>query len=105
MINKERNCVADLAKWSVNFVVKASAAYYFLDAITNNKALQAVYILTSALAAMVGAYVIRYEAKKLSSRTAMIISYIGMAVFLFLIWVCYDNPTLVIIFITRAFFF
>ena len=97
--------LADLAKWSVNFVVKASAVYYFVDALNGRKDLQAVYVLTTALGAMVGAYVMRYLAKKLSSRTTMIISYIGMAVFLFLVFLCYNTAALVIVFITLAFFF
>ncbi|MBQ8929494.1 MAG: MFS transporter [Oscillospiraceae bacterium] len=95
--------IADLAKWCVNFVVKASAAYYFLDALNGNTAMQKIYVLTSALGAMVGAYLVRYLAKKLSSRTSMIISYIGMAVFLFLVYLFYAVPTAVIIFISLAF--
>ena len=97
--------LADLAKWSVNFVVKASAVYYFVDALNGRKDLQAVYVLTTALGAMVGAYLMRYLAKKLSSRTTMIISYVGMAVFLFLVYLCYNTAALVIVFITLAFFF
>ena len=95
--------IADLAKWCVNFVVKASAAYYFLDALNGNKGLQAVYVLTSALGAMIGAYLVRYLAKKVSSRTAMIISYIAMAIFLFLVYICYDIPGAAIVFISLAF--
>ena len=96
--------LADLAKWCVKFVTAASAIYYFRDA-AGNVGLQAPYLLAIALAAMVGAYVVRFWVKVMPSRTIAIISYIGMALFLFLCYVCYANPILVIAFMTCAQFF
>jgi GPH family glycoside/pentoside/hexuronide:cation symporter len=95
--------IADLAKWSVNFVVKASAVYYFVQAM-NSPGSQTTYVLTTALGAMIGAYVSRYLAQKLSSRTTMIISYCGMAVTLFLIYLLYSSIGAVLVLITLAFF-
>ena len=96
--------LADLAKWCVKFVTAASAIYYFRDA-AGNVSLQAHYLLAIALAAMLGAYVVRYWVKVMPSRTITIISYIGMATFLFLSHMSYANPIMVIVFMTCAQFF
>ena len=96
--------LADLAKWCVKFVTAASAIYYFRDA-AGNPGLMTPYALCIALGAIAGAYAMRYIANKISNRTTTIIAYIGMAVFLFLIYVCYGNPTLVIALMTVAQFF
>ena len=99
-----RLMLADLAKWCVKFVTAASAIYYFRDA-AGNPGLMVPYALCIALAAMVGAYIVRYWVKVMPARTITIISYIGMALFLFLIYVGYTNPTMVIVFMTCAQFF
>ena len=96
--------VADLAKWCVKFVTAASAIYYFRDA-AGNQGLMVPYALAIALGAIIGAYAMRYIAGKISNRTTAIISFAGMTVFLFLIYVCYANATLVIILMTLAQFF
>ena len=93
--------IADLAKWCVKFVVAASAVYYFRDAM-GNQALMTGYTLATALAAMVGAFVCRYLVQKLSARTSAIISYVGMTVFLFLVYISYANSSLVILFMSLA---
>ncbi|MEA4966412.1 MAG: MFS transporter [Oscillospiraceae bacterium] len=96
--------LADLAKWCVKFVTAASAIYYFRDAIGNPK-LMTPYLLCIAVGAIIGAFSMRYIARKISSRTTMIISYFGMAVFLVAIYLFYSNPTLVIGLMTGAQFF
>ncbi len=96
--------VADLAKWCVNFVSKASAIYYFRDA-AGKPGLMVQYSLLISLGAIAGAYCARYLAKTLSNRTTMIISYVGMAAFLFMIYISYANSTMVLAFITIAQFF
>ena len=93
--------IADLAKWCVKFVVAASAIYYFRDAAAN-AGLMVPYQLATALAAMVGAFVCRYLVQKLGARTSAIIAYIGMTVFLFLVYMNYANPTMVIVFMSLA---
>jgi GPH family glycoside/pentoside/hexuronide:cation symporter len=93
--------LADLAKWCVKFVTAASAIYYFRDAM-GNPGLMTRYTLCVSLGAIVGAFSMRYIAKKLSSRTTLIVSYAGMAVSMYLIYVAYANPTAVIALMTLA---
>ena len=96
--------LADLAKWCVKFVTAASAIYYFRDA-AGNAGLMVPYALCIALAAMAGAFIVRYWVKVMPARTITIISYIGMAIFLLLIYTGYANATMVIVFMTVAQFF
>lgn len=96
--------IADLAKWCVKFVTAASAIYYFRDAM-GNPGLMVPYSLAIALGAIVGSFATRYIAKALSNRTTTILSYIGMAVSLALIWVFYQNYIVVIALMTVAQFF
>lgn len=96
--------LADLAKWCVKFVTAASAIYYFRDAM-GKPALMAIYTLCISLGAIFGAFGMRYIVKKISARTAMILSYLGMAVFMILIYFSYANFTTVIILMTIAQFF
>ena len=96
--------VADLAKWCVKFVPAAAAIYYFRDAM-GNPGLMTPYLLAIGLAAIVGSYATRYMAKSLSNRTTAIISFVGMAVALALIYVLYTNAIVVIALMTVAQFF
>ena len=96
--------LADLAKWCVKFVTAAAAIYYFRDA-AGNPGLMTGYLLAIGVGAMVGSYVVRFWVKKMPSRTIAIISFVLMAAFLFLIYIGYANPTMVIIFMTCAQFF
>ena len=93
--------VADLSKWCVKFVTAAAAIYYFRDAM-GNPGLMTPYLLAIGLAAIVGSYATRYMAKSLSNRTTAIISFIGMAVALALIYVLYTNAIVVIALMTVA---
>lgn len=95
--------VADLGKWLVNFVIAASAIYYFKYT-ANNPALMATYILVSSIAATIGAYVVRYISKSFSSRASMISSYVIMAVSMVLVYFCYSTPGLVIVLMTIGMF-
>lgn len=96
--------LADLAKWCVKFVVGAAAIYYFTYAV-GNPGLMAAYLLATMIAAMIGAFVARFITKKISNRTTMIISYVGMAVFLIMIYFLYANYALVIALMALAQFF
>ena len=96
--------LADLAKWCVKFVTGAAAIYYFRDAM-GNAGLMVSYTLSITLAAIVGAFAVRYMAKSLSNRTTAIISYVGMAVALAAIYFCYANAFVVIALMTIAQFF
>ena len=96
--------LADLAKWCVKFVTAASAIYYFRDAM-GNPGLMAPYLLSVAIGAILGAFVMRYISKALSSRTTMILAYAGMTVSLCLIYFMYGNAYVVIALMTVAQFF
>ena len=96
--------VADLSKWCVKFVTAAAAIYYFRDAM-GNPGLMTPYLLAIGLAAIVGAFATRYLAKSLSNRTTAIISFVGMAVSLALIYVAYTSYVAVIALMTLAQFF
>ena len=96
--------VADLSKWCVKFVTAAAAIYYFRDAM-GNPGLMTPYLLAIGLAAIVGSYATRYMAKSLPNRTTAIISFVGMAVALALIYVMYTNAVVVIALMTIAQFF
>ena len=96
--------IADLAKWCVKFVTAAAAIYYFRDAM-HNPGLMTPYLLAIGLAAIVGAFATRYLAKSLSNRTTSIISFVGMAVSLALIYVAYTSYVAVIALMTLAQFF
>jgi GPH family glycoside/pentoside/hexuronide:cation symporter len=96
--------LADLAKWCVKFVTAASAIYYFRDA-AGKPGLMVQYTLCISLGAIVGAFCMRYIAKQISTRTTMILANVGMAVFLFLIYIFYANPAVVIALMTVAQFF
>ena len=96
--------IADLAKWCVKFVTAAAAIYYFRDTM-HNPGLMTPYLLAIGLAAIVGAFATRYLAKSLSNRTTAIISFVGMAVSLALIYVAYTSYVAVIALMTLAQFF
>ncbi|MCQ2552755.1 MAG: MFS transporter [Clostridia bacterium] len=95
--------IIDLAKWCVNFVVKASAVYYFRDAM-GSLGTMSKYTLGISLGAMVGAFVARYLVKALSARTSAIVAYIGMTACLFGVYVSYASINVVIACMTGAFF-
>lgn len=95
--------IADLAKWCMNFVVAASAIYYFRYT-AGNAGLQATYLICTGVAATIGAYLFRYMSSKFTSRTSMIAAYILAAVCLVLVYVLYSNSTVVILLMTLAMF-
>ena len=87
--------LADLAKWCVNFVTAGAAIYYFRDAM-GNKDMMTIYTLLIAIGGVIGAYAMRAVAKKLSSRSSMILACIGMGACLILVWVFYASSAAVI---------
>ncbi len=93
--------IADLAKWCVKFVTAASAIYYFRDAM-GNPGYMTPYTLLIAIGAILGAYSVRYLVKKFDARTITIGAYLGMTVFLFLIYIFYGNAYVVIGLMTCA---
>ena len=96
--------VADLGKWCVKFVTAAAAIYYFRDAM-GNPGLMVPYALAIALGAIAGSFATRYIAAALSNRTTTIVSFLGMAIALGLIYVFYSSAVAVIALMTVAQFF
>lgn len=96
--------IADLAKWCVKFVTAASAIYYFRDAMGNPGYMKG-YAFSIAVGAIIGAYVVRYLVQKLDARTITIGAYLGMTIFLALIYIFYSNAYVVIALMTIAQFF
>ena len=95
--------IADLAKWCMNFIVSASAIYYFKYT-ANNACLQPSYILITSIAGTIGAYLFRYSSKTISSRTSMIVAYAVAAIAMILVYFLYSNATIVILLMTVALF-
>ncbi len=95
--------IADLAKWCTNFMVSASAIYYFKYT-AGNPGLMATYILVTGIAGVLGAYFLRYLSKRFSSRTCTIAAYIVMAVVMITAYFAYSAVTLVIILMAIAIF-
>lgn len=95
--------IADLAKWCMNFIVSASAIYYFKYT-ANNEALQPTYILITSIAGTVGAYLFRYTSKTISSRTSMIVAYAVAAICMILVYFLYSSTAIVILLMTIALF-
>lgn len=96
--------IADLAKWCVKFVTAASAIYYFRDAMGNPGYMKG-YAFSIAVGAIIGAYVVRFLVQKFDARTITIGAYLGMTLFLVLIYIFYSNAVLVIALMTLAQFF
>ena len=87
--------VADLAKWIVKFLVASSAVYYFVY--VNGTNLQTNSMLLANLMGVVGAFAARFLAKKLTSRTTMIVAYAWMAVFMIASYFMYATPVVVFV--------
>lgn len=87
--------VADLAKWIVKFLVAASAVYYFKYAMGTG--LQVTYVFCANLAAVLGAFLARYLAKKMSNRGAILFAYLSMAILMIVAFFSYARPNMVFV--------
>ena len=87
--------LADLAKFLFNFVVAGSAVYYFTY-IAKNESLNALYILITNIFCVIGSYLAKNIAKKLSSRNTAILMFFAMAVVLVVCNFLYASVTAVI---------
>ena len=92
--------LADLAKWIVKFLVASSAVYYFSYVMGTN--LQTNYVLLANLMGVVGAFIARFIAKKLTNRGAMIFAYAWMAALMIVSYFLYANPTIVFVLMIAA---
>ncbi len=73
--------LGDFFRYMVNFIMTASAAYYFTYVAQNMKQFP-LYLLLGAITQVVGAFISSSVAKKLSTRNASVVSTFGLAVFL-----------------------
>lgn len=93
--------ISDLARWMFNFIISGVAIYYFTY-VAHNKGLLATYILISNILCVIGSYLSKYFAKKISTRNTIISSFFIMAALLLIANFTYSNVTLVIIFMSIA---
>lgn len=93
--------LADLAKWMFNFVCSGVAIYYFTY-VAQNAGLLATYILISNILCVIGSYLAKNMAKKLSTRTTTIFTFFAMAVVLVAANFTYTNVTVVIALMSLA---
>lgn len=93
--------IADLAKWMMKFVVAGTAIYYFTY-VAQNVGMLATYILVSNIAGIIGAYISKIIAKKLSTRNTTIITFIIMAAAMIVAFFGKENAILVLILMSAA---
>lgn len=96
--------LADLTRWTVNFVMAGSAVYFFTY-VENNVAMFTVYLLVANSMALVGSYLSKYAAKKFSTRTAGIFGFYALGVFLIISQFFVSNIMVVLVFLSGAQFF
>ena len=89
--------IADIPRFLINFVMGATAAYYWMY-VAQNMALMPRYIFFNGLGAFIGAFLTGMVAKKFSGRTTVLGCYLGMIVMLLMVFLNYRNPTMVIVF-------
>ena len=82
--------LVDLAKWMMKFVVGGAAIYYFTY-VARDTGLMATYLLISNILGIVGAYMSKSLAKKLSTRTTMIITFVTTAACMLVAFVLREN--------------
>ena len=87
--------ISNLATYMVKFLVAAAAVYYFTYAMGTD--LQVNYVFLANIMGVVGAFLIRFIAKKVGNRNALIISYAFMAVLFLLAYFNYMNPMFVFV--------
>ena len=93
--------IADFFRNMTMFVMTAAAAYYFTY-VAQNMALFPTYLLAVSLVQMAGSYISGSIAKKLSTRTATLISLFGLAISLIVCKMVAMNLTLFFVFVLIA---
>jgi GPH family glycoside/pentoside/hexuronide:cation symporter len=89
--------IADIPRFLVNFIMGATAAYYWMY-VAQNMSLMPRYVFLNGLGAFIGAYLTGMVTKALSGRTTVLICYLGMLVMLLLAFFNYSTPNAVIVF-------
>ena len=89
--------IADIPRFLVNFVMGATAIYYWMY-VAQNMSLMPRYIFLNGLGAFIGAFLTGIVVKKISGRTTVLICYLGMLTMLLLAFFNYQTPSMVIVF-------
>ena len=87
--------IADLSKWAFNFIVSGIAMYYFTY-VAKDAGLLTTYILISNIFCVVGSYLAKSVAKKFSTRTGTIGTFVLMAAVMIAANFLYTNVWLVV---------
>ena len=93
--------IADLSKWAFNFIVSGIAMYYFTY-VAKDAGLLTTYILISNIFCVVGSYLAKSVAKKFSTRTGTIGTFILMAAVMIAANFLYTNVWLVVFMMSLA---
>ena len=93
--------IADLSKWAFNFIVSGIAMYYFTY-VAKDAGLFTTYILISNIFCVVGSYLAKSVAKKFSTRTGTIGTFILMAAVMIAANFLYTNVWLVVFLMSLA---
>ena len=93
--------ISDFFRNMTMFVMTAAAAYYFTY-VVQNMALFPTYLLAISIVQMIGSYISGNVAKKLSTRTATLISLFGLAVSLIICKFVAMNLALFFVFVLIA---
>ena len=93
--------IADLSKWAFNFIVSGIAMYYFTY-VAKDAGLLTTYILISNIFCVVGSYLAKSVAKKFSTRTGTIGTFILMAAVMIAANFLYTNVWLVVFLMSLA---
>jgi GPH family glycoside/pentoside/hexuronide:cation symporter len=92
---------ADIPRFTARFIPGAVAVYYF-QYVANDLGLLPHFILLTNLAAAIGAFLAGFIAKKISSRTLVLLSYAVMTATFMLSYFFFSSPWMVIILMTLA---
>ena len=93
--------ISDLSKWAFNFIVSGIAMYYFTY-VAKDAGLLTTYILISNIFCVVGSYLAKSVAKKFSTRTGTIGTFILMAAVMIAANFLYTNVWLVVFLMSLA---
>lgn len=96
--------IADISRWMVNFVMAASAIYFFTY-VMQNVGMMAIYLLLANFCAVIGAYAMSIFAKPLGVRNTALLSFFAMGSLLVATRFAIGSPILVLGLLTGAQFF
>ena len=94
----------DLSRWIVNFVMAATGAYFF-EYVMGDISKFSLYLLISNIMALLGSFLSKYVANKLSTRTASIIGFFALGGFILVSRLCLNSIWGILILLSCAQFF